>query len=337
MTVSVMRQRVILPDGEASMESDGDMEPEQGEEPIFDAYSRAVMKVVDGVGPAVVSLRLERGSRRRHGEGSGVIVAPDGYVLTNSHVVHKATGVRAVLTDGSELHGRVVGDDPATDLALVRLDGSSHPFAALEQTRRPRKGQLAIAIGNPLGFDATVSTGVVSALGRTLRSREGKLIDNIIQHTAPLNPGNSGGALVASTGRVIGVNTAMISRSQGIGFAIDSETAAWVLSELLTRGKVRRALLGLAGFTRRLDRRLVLHHQLTTDTAVEVQAVSKRGPAAGAGMRDGDLIVGIADQAVTSIDDLHRFLRSWEPGQRVALRVLRRGKARELWVVPVEA
>lgn len=301
----------------------------------LDAYSKAVVRVVQTVGPAVVSLALSRGGRRRaSGQGSGLIVAPDGYVLTNSHVVNKATRVAASLPDGQTMEGRVVGDDPATDLALVRLHGSSLPYAPIDATTTPVQGQLAIAIGNPLGFDSTVSAGVVSGLGRSLRGRDGRLIDGVVQHTAPLNPGNSGGPLVDSSNRILGINTAMIARSQGIGFAIAAETAAWVLSQLLSRGRVRRARLGIAAQTRPLDRRMVRHHALAQASAVEIMSVTRRSPAAACGLREADIIVRFDDRPVPSVDALHRLLRDWPAAKLAAMDVLRGGKHHSITILP---
>lgn len=301
----------------------------------FDAYSRAVIDVVKRVGPAVVSLSLSRGRRRgMTGQGSGVIVAPDGYVLTNSHVVNKVTRVTATLPDGRTMEGRVVGDDPATDLAVVRLQGTKLPYAEVSADTAPIQGQLAIAIGNPLGFDSTVSAGVVSGLGRTLRGRDGRLIDGVIQHTAPLNPGSSGGPLVDSRGRILGINTAMIARSQGIGFAVAAETAAWVLSQLLSRGRVRRARLGIAAQTRPLDRRMVRHHELECDSGVEIMSVTRRSPAVACGLRDGDVIVSFDGQSIATIDELHRVLRNWPATKLAELIVLRRGQRRTMTILP---
>lgn len=304
---------------------------------LLDAYSRAVIGVVDTVGPTVVSLEVRQKRRRGGGSGSGFLVTPDGYVLTNSHVVHRARRVRAVLQDGRSFEGQVVGDDPATDLAVVKISGESFAYVPLNGDVAPRQGQLAIAMGNPLGFESTVSTGVVSALGRSLRGRTGRLIDNVVQHTAPLNPGNSGGPLVSSSGAVLGVNTAIISRSQGIGFAVPASTAAWVVAELLARGRVRRAQVGVGGFTRRLDRRLARAHQLEQRSAVEVQSVVTDGPAAVAGVRDGDLIIAFDGEPVATVDDLHRILRSWDVGRPAPLRLLRRGAERVVRVRPTEA
>ena len=306
---------------------------------LLDAYSRAVVGVVDECGPAVVSVsvRGRPGRPARDGGGSGFLVAPDGYALTNSHVVRGAPSVTARLPGGDELAAQVVGDDPATDLALVRVSASALPFLAVDGATRVRPGQLAIAMGSPLGFESTVSTGVVSAVGRSLRASGGRLIDNVVQHTAPLNPGNSGGPLVDSAGRVLGVNTAMISRTQAIGFAVPVATAAWVVGEILARGRVRRAWLGIAGQTRVLDRRLARHHELVQRSAVEIMSVARRGPAAEAGLVDGDLILSLGARAVASIDELQGVLREWPPGAPAALRVLRRGKPLELTAVPLES
>jgi S1-C subfamily serine protease len=305
---------------------------------LLDAYSRAVVTVVDAAGPAVVSLSMRGrpGRPARPGEGSGFLVAPDGYVLTNSHVVHGAPSIVARLPGGDELAAQVVGDDPATDLALVRVAASALPFLAVDGATRARPGQLAIAIGSPLGFESTVSTGVVSALGRSLRSRDGRLIDNVIQHTAPLNPGNSGGPLVDSAGRVLGVNTAMVSRTQAIGFAIPVATAAWVLGEILARGRVRRAWIGVAAQTHVLDRRLARFHEIDQRAAVEILSVSKRSPAAAAGLAEGDLLLRFDQRQISTIDSLQALLRDWPPGKPAPLDLLRRGKVITATVVPTE-
>lgn len=317
---------------------------------LFDAYSRAVVAVVERASPAVVSLEL-RGGRGRAGvggSGSGFVVTPDGYLLTNSHVVTAAASgaeLRVRSASGEVGLGRLVGDDPATDLAVVHVDprclpppseGASAAALALEPLARPRPGQLAVAIGNPLGFDLTVSTGVVSALGRSLRGRGGRLIDDVLQHTAPLNPGNSGGPLLDSAGRLLGVNTAIIARSQGLGFAIGAATAAWVLSQLLAVGRVRRGWLGIGARSRPLDRRLALAHGLGA-AAVEVQSVEADGPAARAGLREGDLLVALVGTAVTGIDELHRLMRDWPPGRPAELVVLRRGQRLRVEITPGQA
>jgi S1-C subfamily serine protease len=237
-----------------------------------------------------------------------VVLAPDGYVLTNSHVVHGADTLEVRFTDGRSLRARLVGEDPATDLALVRVGASDLPHVALGPASPLRVGQLVIAIGNPLGFQSTVSAGVVSALGRSLRARDGRLIENIVQHTAALNPGNSGGPLVDSRGRLVGVNTAMIAAAQGLFFAVPASTVSWVVPKLLHDGAVRRGFLGLSGRQRPLDRRLSRVKGLTQPSGVEVMGTQSGGPADRAGVRDGDIILSIDGDTVTSIDDLHREL-----------------------------
>ncbi|HEX8949425.1 MAG TPA: trypsin-like peptidase domain-containing protein [Dissulfurispiraceae bacterium] len=308
---------------------------------LLDAYSRAVIKVVDTVGPAVVGITVGTGSEQygpeQAGAGSGTLIAPDGYILTNDHVVHGAERVSVVLADGASHNAEVVGTDPATDLAVVRANASNLPYATIGDSSTLHVGQLVIAIGNPFGFQSTVSTGVVSALGRALRSREGRLIENIIQHTAPLNPGNSGGPLVDSRGRVVGINTAIIIMAQGIGFSIPSTTARWVVSQLLAHGRVRRGYLGIAGRQRPLNKRIVRFHNLTVNAAVEIMSVDAYGPAWQAGMREGDLIVSIHGQNVESVDDLHRFLAEWPIGNPVPLIVIRGTELLHLEIAPAEA
>ena len=308
---------------------------------LLDAYSQAVINVVDKAGPAVVSLEVR--ARGPAGAGSGFVVTPDGYVMTNSHVVQNARQIRVRTPAGEIVEGQVMGDDPATDLALIRVDAAALaspagtvPYLSVDGVVAPRVGQLAVAIGNPLGFESTVSTGVVSALGRSLRGRGNRLIDGVIQHTAPLNPGNSGGPLLDTAGRVLGVNTAIIARSQSIGFAIAVETAAWVLGQLLAHGKVRRAWLGVGAARRPLDRRLAYHHGLGA-SAVEIQSVEPGSPAAKTGLVDGDLIVRFADKPIESVDDLHKALRTWEPGKAVRLGVIRRGARVDLDITPALA
>ncbi|MEO6774005.1 MAG: trypsin-like peptidase domain-containing protein [Kofleriaceae bacterium] len=317
-------------------------EPAPTDEALLDAYSRAVVGVVEQAGPAVVSLVI-KGRRGQGGAGSGFVVTPDGYVMTNSHVIASGGELRVRTSTGETINGQVVGDDPATDLALVRVDASLLPptYLPVDGSLAPKVGQLAVAIGNPLGFESTVSTGVVSALGRTLRgrspeSRQGRLIDGVIQHTAPLNPGNSGGPLLDARGRVLGVNTAIIARSQGLGFAIAVETAAWVLSQLLAHGRVRRAWFGIGAARRPLDRRLAYAHGLG-GSAVEVQSVERGSPAARAGLADGDLIVSLDGLAITDIDVLHRALRDRPAGKAYKLGVIRRGTRLDLDITPTWA
>ncbi len=311
-----------------------------GDEDLLDAYSRAVISVVDKVGPAVVSVTVRQRAHlrgpERDGSGSGVIFAPDGFILTNHHVIEHASQVEVGLTDGSTLTAEVAGADPATDLAVVRAGGSGLPAAELGDSAALRVGQLVIAIGNPLGFQSTVSTGVISALGRALRTRSGRLVDNIIQTDVPLNPGNSGGPLVDSRGRVIGVNTAIIAVAQGIGFAVPINTARWVVSELLTHGRVKRAHLGLAGQVRPLSRRVQRYFELAATTGVEVVSIEPNGPALRAGLRERDIIVAVNGKGVATVDDIHRALTGQSAGSPVTLAILRDGQRHELRVISGE-
>ncbi len=300
--------------------SDGSPEP-------LDAYSAAVVGAVDAVGPAVVSIYVgggEEAARARGGAGSGVVVTPDGYLLTNEHVVERVTQARVSFVDGRSVPAVVAGRDPATDLAVLRAQAGSLPYAQLSAETRLRAGQLVVAVGNPLGFESTVSAGVVSALGRSLRSRHGRLIEGVVQHTAALNPGNSGGPLVDARGRVAGINTAIIATAQGIGFAIPAATARWVLTEILTQGRVRRAWLGVAARDRPLDKRLVRALGLESARAVEILSREGEGPAAQAPLESGDLIVAVNGTAVDGIDTLHRLLGRVAPGSELALGIVRR-------------
>src|SRR5215468_10011943 len=265
------------------------------DEELLDAYSHAVTSVVDKVGPAVASVSLKRGG------GSGVLFTPDGYLLTNAHVVGKARQVSVSLPDGSSHEGQVIGSDPATDLAVAQIEGSHFPAAELGESGKLRVGQLVIAIGNPLGFSFTVSAGVLSALGRTLRAQDGRLIDGVLQTDVALNPGNSGGPLVDSHGRVVGINTAMFAMAQGISFAVPIDTAMWVIPQLLAHGRVIRAYLGLGGQSRSVDRRLARHLGLSGDRAVEIVNVEANTPAAIAGLKAGDLIIAIDSRPVETV------------------------------------
>jgi S1-C subfamily serine protease len=309
---------------------------------LLDAYSRAVTTVVEAIGPGVVSIAVRTGSGREGdpqaaGAGSGVVIAPDGYILTNSHVVRTARTLHVGLTDGRVLPATIVGTDPPTDLAVIHVDGAGLSYATLGDSDALRVGQLVIAIGNPLGFESTVSTGVVSSLGRSLRGIDGRLIENIIQHTAPLNPGSSGGPLVDSRGRVVGINTAIIVMAQGIGFAIPSNTAEWVASQLMTQGRVRRGYLGIAGRARRVSRMMARYHNLSREQVVEVIRVEPGGPAGQAGIREGDLIAAIGEQQVRSPDDLHRALSRWSAGQTVRVTVIRGQERVPVEIMPTEA
>ncbi|HJV64498.1 MAG TPA: trypsin-like peptidase domain-containing protein [Geomonas sp.] len=308
---------------------------------LLDAYSRAVITVVDTVGPAVVGISVRTSANQaapeQRGAGSGIIIAPDGYILTNDHVVQGADLLAVTLQDGSTLEATLVGTDPATDLAVLRANGSGLPYATLGDSSALRAGQLVIAIGNPFGFQSTVSTGVVSALGRALRSREGRLIENIIQHTAPLNPGNSGGPLVDSRGRVVGVNTAIIALAQGIGFSVPANAARWVVSQLLAHGRVRRGTLGLAAQQVPLNRQLARFHHLRNTACLEVVAVNELASAFKAGIRDGDRVVLMNEQVVESVDDIHRILAEWPIGEAMSIALLRGTELLKFEVVPTEA
>jgi S1-C subfamily serine protease len=308
------------------------------DEALLDAYSRAVIDVVDRVGPAVVRLDVKPGGDRRHGgTGSGVVVAPDGLVLTNSHVVGGAAAVDISTVEGRSLTARVVGDDPDTDLALVRVDAPvTLPAAPLGDSKRLRRGQLVIAIGNPLGFESTVTTGVVSALGRSLRARSGRLIDDVIQTDAALNPGNSGGPLVSSHGEVVGINTAVIMGAQGICFAVAANTASFVLGELVRHGRVRRAYIGIAAQQFALSRRRRHATGLAQESAVMIATVEPGSPAAQAGLATGDIILALDGTAVTGADDLIRSLAGDKIGRRVEIEALHNGNRLVVSLVPAE-
>ena len=298
----------------------------QDAEPL-DAYSAAVVGAVDQVGAAVVSVYTggaEEAARARGGAGSGVVVTPDGYLLTNEHVVQRVSHARVSFVDGRTVPAVVAGRDPATDLAVLRAQAAALPYAQLAPSQRLRPGQLVVAVGNPYGFESTVSAGVVSALGRSLRSRQGRLIEGIVQHTAALNPGNSGGPLVDAQGAVAGINTAIIPQAQGIGFAIPAATAQWVLTEILTQGRVRRAWLGIAARDRPLDLRLVRALELSASRAVEILSRESEGPAFLSDLHPGDLIVAVDGKTVDGIDALHRQLSRVPPGTALELTIVRR-------------
>jgi S1-C subfamily serine protease len=305
---------------------------------LLDAYSQAITDVVDRVGPAVVRIDVFHGpSAQRAGSGSGVIVAPDGLVLTNSHVVGGATRVELMTIEGRHLMARVVGDDPDTDLALLRVDEPvTLPSATLGDSKKLRRGQLVVAIGNPLGFESTVTAGVVSALGRSLRARTGRLIDDVVQTDAALNPGNSGGPLVSSRGEVIGVNTAIIQGAQGICFAVAANTANFVLGELVRHGRVRRAYIGISAQQTSIPRRLQLAAGLTQASAATIIASEPGSPANRAGLLTGDMTVRLNGYPVTGADDLIRLLTGENIGRTIEVDVLRLGKPRTFTLVPEE-
>ncbi len=311
------------------------------DEELLDAYSRAVTNVVERVGPAVAAIRIIKGKAgdelKSEGAGSGIIIAPDGFILTNHHVIENTSEVEVLLVDGRSFKAQIIGIDPPTDIAVVRVSANDLPSAELGDSDALRAGQLAIAIGNPLGFQNTVSAGVVSALGRALRSRSGRLIENVIQTDVALNPGNSGGPLVNSRGRVIGINTAMIFSAQGISFSIPINTAKWVVGELVTHGRVRRAFLGVAVQGRSITRRFQLHTKKETNIAAEVVSIDAGGPAAEAGVRVGDLILAIEDKKIETIDDLHKYLAKHPPGKPLTLTIFRKNELVNTRVIPGEA
>jgi S1-C subfamily serine protease len=330
---------------------------------LLDAYSRAVMRAAAVVGPSVVNIEVRRrpanarrsrrdggpgdGGRRGResrgreqdpayaGSGSGFVLTSDGFLLTNSHVAHEADELVVTLADGRQVEARLVGDDPATDLAVLRIGAPELTPAPLGESRALAVGQLVVAIGNPFGFQATVTAGVVSALGRSLRSETGRLIDNLIQTDAALNPGNSGGPLVTSTAEVVGVNTAIIAPAQGICFAIGIDTAVYVAGKLIKDGRITRGRIGVAGQTVTIRRRLVRHFDLPLETGVLVAGLEPGSPAKKAGLLTGDLIVAFDGQPVPDIDALHRLLTETTVGTPIDVSVLRLTQRREIAVTPV--
>lgn len=304
---------------------------------LLDAYSRAVSEVVDAVGPAVVRVETRGNGRRQGGVGSGVIISPDGLVLTNSHVVQGNRELRLATADGLNIGARLIGEDADTDLALLRATSPQHlPSARLGDSKRLHRGQLVVAIGNPLGFESTVTAGVISALGRSLRSSTGRLIEDVIQTDAALNPGNSGGPLVSSRGEVIGINTAVIMGAQGICFAIASNTAKFVLGELIQHGRVRRAYIGVSAQTVPVPRRLAFAHGVTNKSGAVVTSIEKDSPAAATGLALRDIVVSLDGEAVTGIDDLIRLLNGERIGRPVSLTALRGSELLTLTLNPVE-
>lgn len=303
---------------------------------LLDAYSDAVIAVADKVGPAVV--RVERAAQNgRGGMGSGVVISPDGLVLTNSHVVDGARELRLTDTEGRSMDARLLGEDPDTDLALLRAGAARNlPAAMLGDSKMLKRGQLAVAIGNPLGFESTVTTGVISALGRSLRARSGRLIEDVIQTDAALNPGNSGGPLVNSRGEVIGINTAVIAGAQGICFAVASNTAQFVLSEILQHGRVRRAFVGVAAQTVAVPRRHARAAEIDNATGAMITACEPDKPADIASLMSYDVVVRLDGEPVTGVDDLIRLLNAERIGRPVRVEVLRRGQLRAFQLTPSE-
>ena len=303
-------------------------------EPRLDPYSQLVAQSVDRISPAVAGIEARSASGRARGTGSGVVYTPDGYLLTNSHVARHADTAVVSLSDGRTCEAARVGDDPATDLAVLRLTGSGFPHAEFGSSASLRVGQLVIAVGNPLGYQATVTAGIVSALGRTLRTASGRLIESVIQTDAPLNPGNSGGPLADTAGRVIGINTAVAGGAQGICFAIGIDTAVEVAYQLMRHGRVRRSRLKIAGQTITLDRRVLRVLERTEPAAVMISEVLPDGPALRAGLERGDLLLELDGEAITGVDRLHRLLTAERAGREVEIRLLRRGKRQSLRLIP---
>jgi S1-C subfamily serine protease len=315
---------------------------------LLDAYSQAVVQAVEKVSPSVVNIDVRRkvtGERSTYprlpdemrGTGSGFIFTPDGFILTNSHVVHGASGMDVTLPDGRLFQADLVGDDPETDLAVIRIGGAKFPATPLGDSQKIRVGQLVVAIGNPYGFQCTVTSGVVSALGRSLRAMSGRLIDNIIQTDAALNPGNSGGPLATSRGEVVGVNTAVILPAQGICFAIGINTAKFVAARLIKEGRVRRSYIGLGGQNVLLPRRIVRFHRIPLERGVLVASVEPGGPAERAGLMVGDTIVSFEGQPIGGIDDLHKLMSEDKVGVKTHLTILRRAEKLTLEVIPLES
>lgn len=312
------------------------------DEDLLDAYSRAVVDAVDRVGPGVLRIdasgvRTIESSRPEGATGSAFAFTPDGLALTNSHVVHGSRSLKATLADGSETEADLIGEDPDTDLAVVRLRARHVPGQALGDSSRLRAGQLVIAIGTPLGFQHTVTAGVVSALGRALRARTGRLLENLIQTDAALNPGNSGGPLVTSAGEIVGVNTAAISGVHGMSFAVPINTARQVIAAILRDGRVRRSVIGIGGHDVPLPPRLRRYHRLPIDRAIAVVEVTPGGPAARAGLLPHDLIVLFEGEPVRGVDDLWRRLTAETIGRVVSVTVVRGPEMRSVRVVPVES
>lgn len=332
--MAILKQRLIS--DEAGFPGDVPARgPDEKEAEALDAFSRVVTKVADELRPAVVNLR---GSGRggQGGAGSGILFTPDGFILTNHHVVRGQKRIRVRLNDGREVGARAIGADPWTDLAVVQAEESGLPSSRFGDSARLRVGQLVVAIGSPFGFDSTVTAGVVSALGRTLRSITGHLVDNVIQTDAALNPGNSGGPLVDSRGEVIGINTAVIQPAQGICFAIPINMAKHILPQLLQHGRVVRGYLGLHGRSVPIPKHLARQFNLTQQSGVEVMAVQDGGPADATGLQEEDIIISLADQPTTSVDDLHKLLTQTPVGKNIPLVFLRQDRRLQRFVEPAE-
>lgn len=320
-----------------SAEGGGSNEAALSDGELLDAYSQAVIGAAEKVSPSVVNIEVSTAERRRGGSGSGFVFTPDGFLLTNSHVVHGASKIEVTLLDGRRGEAQLIGDDPETDLAVIRINAPNLMSVAFGDSNKIRVGQLAIAIGNPYGFQYSVTAGVVSALGRSLRSGTGRLIDNVIQTDAALNPGNSGGPLVNSRGEVIGVNTAVILPAQGICLATAINTAKFVAGQLIKEGRVRRSYIGVAGQVVPLHRRLVRYHNLAVETGILVVSTEPGGPSSKAGVQEGDVIVAYDDLPIASIDDLHRLLTDQKVGVKSNLTVIRQNEKLTLSIMPEDS
>jgi S1-C subfamily serine protease len=309
---------------------------------LLDIYSQTVIRATEKVSPSVVNVGISRKIRNREqdelkGNASGFIFTPDGYILTNSHVVHDVDELEITLSDGRQVKGQIIGDDPDTDLAVIRISASNLKAAPLGDSRSLRVGQLVVAIGNPYGFQYSVTTGVVSALGRSLRTATGRLIDNVIQTDAALNPGNSGGPLVTSNGEVVGVNSAVIYPAQGICFAIPINVAKFVAVPLIRDGKIRRSYIGIGGQNVPILRRLVHYYNLPSETGVLIIMVEKNSPAQKAGLLEGDIIIGFEDKPIQGIDDLHRLLTEDKIGSKINIGVIRQTENLTFNIIPRES
>jgi len=344
-----MQHNIVLPLSNYSEPVLQSAIPGANDSTLLDSYSQAVISAAERISLSVVKIEVTQsaktrsgGSQERQGGGSGFVFTPDGLILTNSHVVHHAKRIQVSLPDGRRLPAHIIGDDPATDLAVIRVgipdnDAPSLVAAALGDSQSVRAGQIAIAVGNPYGFQYTVTAGVVSALGRSLRSYSGRLIEDVIQTDASLNPGNSGGPLVTSDGRVIGVNTATILGAQGLCFAIGINTAKFVAGRLLRDGKIKRSYIGVEAQTAPLHRRLVRFYDLGSETGVFVMSIDDGSPAKKAGLREGDVIIALDGKPVAGVDDLHRLLTDARVGVSNSLTVVRHTEKLELNVIPEES
>jgi S1-C subfamily serine protease len=334
--------RIINTDSESVPDIGGNhrMDENRDDDNLFDVYSRAVVGVVDKVGPSVVSVNIKQTGTpwpaENGGSGSGFIFTPDGFVLTNHHVVERAKDIEVIFQDGGQCKAVIMGTDPETDLAVLKVPSSGLPAARLGDSSKLKVGQLIVAIGNPFGFQSTVSAGVVSALGRSLRSRAGRLIDNVIQTDVAINPGNSGGPLVVSSGEVVGINTAMIQPAQGISFAIPVNTAIWVVGEIVGHGRVRRSYIGITARVRPVNRKLQYALSLKAGTVVEVMELEKGGPSDRAGLMGGDLIFRLNGCEVASVDDIHRVLTRFHAGEKIRLSIIRFGRVKDLTIIAGE-